>query len=61
VLEAAFARFLIPKQTGLRRELEAYLLLYNTDRAHTGRWNRGRTPEDVIGKAKMYPRPRERR
>jgi transposase InsO family protein len=57
----AFARFLIPKQTGLRRELEAYLQLYNTDRAHTGRWNKGRTPEEVIGKAKMYPRPREGR
>ena len=52
-----FARFLIPKQTGLRRELEEYLRYYNTDRAHTGYRNRGRTPESVIGKAKMYPRP----
>jgi transposase InsO family protein len=53
----AFARFLIPKQTGLRRELETYVWLYNTDRAHTGYRNQGRTPVEVIGKAKMYPRP----
>lgn len=52
----AFARYLIPKYTGLRRELETYLDYYNTDRAHTGRWNRGRTPEDVIGKAKIWSR-----
>jgi transposase InsO family protein len=50
----AFARYLIPKYTGLRRDLDAYVLYYNTDRAHTGRWNQGRTPEDVIGKAKIY-------
>lgn len=53
----AFARFLIPKQTGLRRELDTYVRLYNTDRAHTGYRNKGRTPEEVIGKAKMYRRP----
>jgi transposase InsO family protein len=53
----AFARFLIPKQTGLRRELETYLEYYNTDRAHTGYRNLGRTPEEVIGKAKMYVKP----
>jgi transposase InsO family protein len=53
----AFARFLIPKQTGLRRELEHYVRLYNTDRAHNGYRNKGRTPEQVIGKAKMYARP----
>jgi transposase InsO family protein len=52
----AFARYLIPKYTGLRRELESYLDYYNTDRAHTGRWNRGSTPEDVIGKAKIWSR-----
>jgi transposase InsO family protein len=50
----AFARFLIPKQTGLRRELEEYLRYYNTDRAHTGRHNKGRTPDAVIGKNKIY-------
>jgi transposase InsO family protein len=53
----AFARFLIPKQTGLRRELESYVQLYNTDRAHNGYRNKGRTPEEVIGKAKMFPKP----
>jgi hypothetical protein len=40
----AFARYLIPKQTGLRLDLEHYLRYYNTERAHTGRWTRGRTP-----------------
>ncbi len=50
----AFARYLIPKQTGLKRELERYLRYYNEDRAHTGRWTRGRTPEIVIGKAKLW-------
>jgi transposase InsO family protein len=50
----AFARYLIPKQTGLARELERFLHDYNTDRAHNGRHTRGRTPEAVLGKAKMY-------
>ena len=40
----SFARHLIPKQTGLRRDLARYLRYYNTDRAHTGRWTRGRHP-----------------
>ena len=52
----AFARSLIPKLTGLSRDLEAYLVEYNTDRAHTGRRNNGRTPEEVLGKAKMFAR-----
>jgi hypothetical protein len=50
----AFARYLVPRCTGLRRELERYLACYNTDRAHTGRWNQGRTPTEVIGLAKCY-------
>ena len=53
----ACARFLIPKQTALRRKLEGYLRLYKTDRAQTGYRNKGRTPEEVIGKAKMYAKP----
>ena len=57
MLEAAFARFLIPKQTGLRRELEGYVQLYNTDRAHNGYRNKGKTPEEVIAKTKMYAKP----
>lgn len=51
----AFARFLIPKYTGLRLDLRRYLRYYNTDRANTGRFTKGRTPEEVIGKAKMWP------
>jgi len=50
----AFARYLIPKLTGLRRELARYVRYYNADRAHTGRITRGRTPEQVLGKAKMW-------
>lgn len=50
----AFARHLIPKTTGLARDLAQYLRYYNTDRAHTGRWTRGRTPDAVLGKAKMW-------
>lgn len=50
----AFARYLIPKVTGLRLDLDRYLLYYNEDRAHTGRLTKGRTPEEVIGKAKMW-------
>lgn len=52
----AFARYLIPKYTGLRLDLDRYLRYYNTDRAHTGRYTRGRTPEQVIGKEKMWAR-----
>lgn len=52
----AFARYLIPKSTGLRLDLDRYLGYYNTDRAHTGRWTQGRTPEQVIGKVKMWAR-----
>jgi hypothetical protein len=54
----AFARYLIPKQTGLRLDLERYLRYDNTERAHTGRWTRGRTPEEVLGKAKLWQKKR---
>lgn len=50
----AFARYLIPKYTGLRLDLDRYLRYYNTDRAHTGRRNQGRTPHEVLGAAKMW-------
>ena len=53
----AFARYLIPKQTGLRLDLERYLRHY-TERAHTGRWTHGRTPEAVLGKAKLWHKKR---
>ena len=52
----AFARYLIPRYTGLRIDLDRYLRYYNTDRAHTGRWTKGRTPEEVLGKVKMWSR-----
>jgi transposase InsO family protein len=50
----AFARFLVPRYTGLRRDLDSYLRLYNTDRPHRGRWTKGRTPDEVLGKGKMW-------
>jgi transposase InsO family protein len=52
----AFARHLLPGLTGLREELRRYLRYYNTDRAHTGRLTKGRTPEEVLGAAKMFTR-----
>jgi transposase InsO family protein len=50
----AFARYLIPKQTGLKLDLERYLRYYNTERVHTGRWTRGRTPDEVLEKVKLW-------
>jgi hypothetical protein len=47
-----------PKQTGLRLDLERYLRYYNTERAHSGRWTRGRTPNEVLGKAKLWQKTR---
>ena len=44
----AFARYLTPKYTGLRRDLERELHVYNTDRAHQGRRTQGRTPEQAL-------------
>lgn len=53
----SFARSLVPKLTGLVRDLEAYLGYYNHERAHTGRLTNGRTPAEVIhGGRKMRPR-----
>jgi hypothetical protein len=54
----ASARYLIPKQTGLKLDRERYLRYYNTERAHTGRWTRGRTPEEILGKAKLWHKKR---
>jgi transposase InsO family protein len=50
----AFARYLVPKYVGLRRELERYLEHYNFDRTHNGRLTQGRIPAAVLGAAKMY-------
>jgi transposase InsO family protein len=50
----AFARYLTPRYTGLRRDLDYYLRTYNTDRTHRGRHTKGRTPDEVLGKGKMW-------
>ena len=50
----AFARYLVPKYTGLRCELERYLKEYNFERAHQGRLTKGRMPAQVLGAAKMW-------
>jgi hypothetical protein len=56
----AFARYLIPKQTGLKLDLERYLRFYNTQRAHTGRWSKGRSQSRSSGRLSLDP-PRFRR
>jgi transposase InsO family protein len=53
----AFARYLYPRFTGLRRELTTYLHTYNHDRVHHGRLTRGRIPADIVyGARKMEAR-----
>jgi hypothetical protein len=58
VLETRLCSYLIPKQTGLRLDLERYLRYYNTERAHTRSWTKGRTPDEVLGKAKLWHKKR---
>lgn len=53
----AFARYMQPRLTGLRRELETYLRFYNYDRVHNGRLTAGQIPADIVyGARKMGPR-----
>jgi len=53
----SFARSLVPKLTGLVRDLAAYLRYYNEERAHTGRLTKGQTPlQTLVGARKMRPR-----
>ena len=53
----AFARYLYPRYTGLRRELNHYIAYYNHDRAHHGRLTHGRIPADIVyGARKMETR-----
>ena len=53
----SLARSLVPKLTGLTRDLAAYLRFYNEERTHTGRLTQGRTPlQALIGARKMRPR-----
>ena len=44
----AFARYIYPSFTGLRRDLDTYLDFYNRDRVHHGRLTRGRIPADIV-------------
>jgi transposase InsO family protein len=53
----AFARYLYPHYTGLKRELERYLAFSNHDRIHHRRLTRGRIPADIVyGAWKMEAR-----
>jgi transposase InsO family protein len=53
----AFARYLYPRYTGLRRELDTYLHYYNFDRVHHGRLTAGQIPADIAyGARKMEAR-----
>lgn len=53
----AFARYMHPALSGLRRELETYLRFYNFDRVHHGRLTRGQIPANIVyGARKMEPR-----
>jgi transposase len=53
----AFARYLQPRLTGLRRELDTYLRFYNYDRVHHGRLTGGQIPGDLVyGARKMEVR-----
>ncbi len=48
----AFARYLYPRYTGLKRELDTYLRFYDTDRTHHGRLTQGRIPADIVYRAR---------
>lgn len=50
----AFARYLTPKYTGLARDIEHELRIYNTDRTHQGRRIKGMTPEQAITDRKLW-------
>lgn len=53
----AFARYMHPRLSSLRRELEAYLRFYNYDRVHSGRLTGGQIPADIVyGARKMEVR-----
>jgi transposase InsO family protein len=53
----AFARYLYPSLSSLRRELNTYLSFYNFDRIHHGRLTHGRIPADIVyGARKMEAR-----
>jgi transposase InsO family protein len=53
----SFARSLYPAYTALRRDLDAYLHYYNTDRPHHGRLTRGRIPAQILVNPARKMRP----
>jgi transposase InsO family protein len=53
----AFARYMQPRLSGLKRELDTYLRFYNYDRVHQGRLTGGQIPADIVyGARKMEVR-----
>jgi transposase InsO family protein len=54
----AFARSLVPRTTGLQRDLDEYLTAFNFDRAHTGHLTQGRVPADIVYDARKTRPPR---
>lgn len=53
----SFARYLHPRLSSLRHDLEAYLRFYNFDRVHHGRLTNGQIPADIVyGAHKMKAR-----
>ena len=44
----AFARYLHVRFTGLKRDLEQWIRIYDFDRVHTGRLTRGRIPGEIV-------------
>jgi len=53
----AFARYMHPRLSSLRLELDAYLRFYNYDRVHNGRLTGGQIPADIVyGARKMEVR-----
>ncbi len=53
----AFARYMHPRLSGLKRELDTYLRFYNYDRVHHGRLTGGQIPADIVyGARKMEVR-----
>jgi transposase InsO family protein len=53
----AFARYMQPRLSGLKRELDTYLRFYNYDRVHHGRLTDGQIPADIVyGARKMEVR-----
>lgn len=53
----SFARYLHPRLSSLRQDLEEYLRFYNFDRVHHGRLTGGQIPADIVyGARKMEVR-----